>query len=525
MKKLCVLVAFAGGLQATAQQAPYWQQQANYTIDVSLDDKKHMLRGHEEIEYINHSPDALKEIYIHLWMNAYRNDRTAFARQLARDKEGSDRLAKFRDRGSIDSLQFTVNGQPASYQNENSDPDVIRLTLAQPIAPGARAIIRTPFVVDLPEYISRGGHRKQDYMICQWFPKVAVYDRKGWHAFPYLDQGEFYSDFGSYNVSITVPSSYFVGASGVLQNAGELAQYKAIGSANRAAGSRSNTVAYVPPPGATKTLSYRGDSIPDFAWFASKDFTIRYDTMQLDNRSIDVFTFHHPDGNSNWVNSTDYVKSGARAYSGYLGAYPHPVVQAVEGPKNESSGGMEYPMITLITSPDATGEALDAVITHEVGHNWFMAILGSNERTHAWLDEGLNTYFQFRYEAERYRYNSIFGNNIPAELRKMPPADFQAVVYKAINDNMTMDGPIDIPSADYPSKDEYALSTYIKTALWLYVMELQLGRETVDRAFHSYYAQWKFRHPYPEDLKAAFDAAAGTDTAPYFDLLKKKGKL
>ncbi|RYD98745.1 MAG: hypothetical protein EOP50_04720 [Sphingobacteriales bacterium] len=284
-------------------------------------------------------------------------------------------------------------------------------------------------------------------------------------------------------------------------------------------------MAYLQPDGPLKTLNFRADSVVDFAWFASRDFTIRYDTLQLGDRSIDVFTFHHPDGNANWTSSTDFVKSGARAYSGYLGAYPYPVVQAVEGPKNESSGGMEYPMITLITSPDASPEQLDAVITHEVGHNWFMGILASNERAHAWMDEGLNSYFQFRYEAEKYRYNSIFGSSIPPELRKLPVSDFQATVYKGLNEGISMEEPVDTTSEAYPSKDEYARSVYLKTAVWCYLLELYLGRETVDRAFHAYYEQWKFRHPYPEDFRAVLEKEAGSDLGRYFELLKKKGKL
>ncbi len=443
---------------------------------------------------------------------------------MLRDADGTKRLKGFKDRGFVDSLSFTVDGEQASFETVGEDIDVIRIRLPKALASGSKAIIRTPFFVDLPGYISRSGHIGQNYMICQWFPKPAVYDRKGWHTFPYLDQGEFYSDFGSYDVTITLPSDYIVGATGVLQNAGEQEQYKAMGIANVKAGSRKNTIAYK-AAAPTKSLNYKGERIPDFAWFAAKDFVVRYDTLQVENRVVDVFTYHHPDGNENWTKSTDYVKSGARAYSGYLGAYPYPVVQAVEGPKNESSGGMEYPMITLITSPEATPELLDVVLTHEVGHNWFMGILGSNERQHAWMDEGLNTYFEFRYEADKYRYNMLLGSAIPESLKKLPLSQFQSTIYKAINDNLPMDPAIDQPSASYASKEEYGIVSYFKTAIWVYLMELQLGKENVDRAFRAYYDQWKFRHPYPEDMKGVFEKEIGKDLTEYFDLLKKKGSL
>ena len=134
---------------------------------------------------------------------------------------------------------------------------------------------------------------------------------------------------------------------------------------------------------------------------------IQYDTVQLSNgKVIDAFSYYHNKKSTIWNNSIDYIKDGVRKYSEWIGEYGYPVVQVVEGPKNNSSGGMEYPMITLITSPDAKVETLDAVIAHEIGHNWFMGMLGSNERAHTWMDEGLNTYFQFRYEAEKYRSNS-----------------------------------------------------------------------------------------------------------------------
>jgi hypothetical protein len=524
MKKLFVTICCFISIGVFAQ-TNYWQQQVNYKINVSLNDQNNSLKGTEELEYINNSPDALNFIWFHLWENAYKNDSTAFAKQLLRDKKGQDRLKKFKDRGFIDSLDFTVDGQKAKFETDPENIDVIKLLLPKPLPSGGRIKIQTPFYVDIPQYISRSGHDDQSYMICQWYPKPAVYDRKGWHQFPYLDEGEFYSEFGNFDVSITLPSSYIVGATGVLQNADELQQYKAIGNSNVASSSRKNSVKYKVPSASTKTLNYKGENILDFAWFADKDFVVRYDTMQVSSgRIVDVFTYHHPDGNKNWVHSTDYVKSGARAYSSYFGEYPYPVVQAVEGPKNEMSGGMEYPMITLITSPDASEPMLDAVITHEVGHNWLMGILATNERTHGWMDEGINTYFQFRYEAEKYRFNSVFGDAIPREVKEKPAPEFQSLVYNALS-KIPAETPIDTPSEAFTNEEEYGIVVYLKTAEWMYYLEQELGRENLDKAVKAYYNQWKFKHPYPEDVKAVFEKELGRDMTPYFDLLKKKGNL
>jgi Peptidase family M1 domain len=524
MKRIAGIVACLIHLTAFTQ-TNYWQQQVNYKINVSLNDKNNSLKGTEELEYINNSPDQLNFIWFHLWENAYKNDSTAFAKQLLRDKKGIDRLKKFADRGYIDSLNFTVDGIKASIEKDPENIDVVKLILPKPLQPGGKIKIQTPFYIDIPQYISRSGHDDQSYMICQWYPKPAVYDRKGWHQFPYLDMGEFYSEYGDFDVSITLPSQYIVGATGVLQNADELKQYKEIGSSNVASSSRKNSMKYVASSSPTKTLNYKGERILDFAWFADKDFVVRYDTMQLSSgKTVDVFTYHHPDGNKNWIRSTDYVKSGARAYSSYFGEYPYPVVQAVEGPKNEMSGGMEYPMITLITSPDASEPMLDAVITHEVGHNWLMGILATNERTHGWMDEGINTYVQFRYEAEKYRFNSVFGDDIPREVKEKPAPEFQALVYNALS-KIPSQTPIDTPSEDFANEEEYGIVIYIKTATWMYYMEQELGKENLDRAMKAYYEKWKFKHPYPEDMKAALEKELGKDLTPYFDLLKKKGNI
>jgi aminopeptidase N len=183
-------------------------------------------------------------------------------------------------------------------------------------------------------------------------------------------------------------------------------------------------------------------------------------------------------------------------------------------------------MITLITIKDeGNQELLDGVITHEVGHNWFMSMLGSNERAHTWMDEGLNTYFEFRYEAEKYRSNSMFGESIPAHIRKLPPDQFLAIIYKAIHQNVPMQSAIDTPADQFPSSSEYGIVSYVKTALWMYVMESAIGKEKVDLAVKHYFNKWKHKHPQPEDMQAAFEEATGEDLDQFFKLTKVEGKF
>lgn len=508
-----------------AQDENYWQQEVHYTIKVSLNDSDHTLTGNWQLTYSNNSPDTLSFLWMHLWPNAYQNDQTGFAKQLRSDKADYNKYRKVAS-GFIDQLLFTSGGTPLILIPHPQYNDIVKLMLPQPLLPGKTISMETPFRVKLPGYFSRSGHLAQQYMVCQWYPKPAVYDRKGWHEMPYLDQGEFYSEYGHFDVSITLPSDYVVAATGTLQNAEELQQYKHVGAENFKQRQSNNRILYSPvQQGLAKTLRYTADNVHDFAWFADKDFIIQYDTLQLPNgQMIDAFTYHQPDGNKEWQNSIAYLKDAVHHYSDWLGDYPYPVVQAVEGPGNSNSGGMEYPMITLITSPEADSLQLDAVITHEVGHNWFYGIIGSNERTHPWMDEGLNTYYQFRYEALKYRSNSIFGGLLPAEFKKLSIDDFLRRIYLALN-NIPAKAPVNTPSADFPNKEDYANVVYLKTAIWFFIMEQSLGKEELDAAMKNYYREWKFRHPYPEDLKRSLEHSIGKKLDELFKMLQQQGNF
>jgi hypothetical protein len=524
VKKIFFVLSISFCQRSTVNgQLSYWQQQTNYSIDVSLNDKNHTLKGFLTLEYINNSPGKLDYIWFHLWPNAYKNETTAYAKQVFRDKDGKKRWKDMKDKGYIDSLDFTVNGKKARTETDRENIDIIKVILPESLNAGEKTTITTPFFVKIPTYSSRSGHLDQSYIICQWYPKPAVYDSKGWHPMPYLDQGEFYSEFGSFDVKITVPASYVIGATGALQNQDELNKYKELGKTNKNVG---KNVKYISTAStASKTLEYKGENIHDFAWFADKDFVIRYDTAQLNSgKIIDVFTYGYETGNRHWQKSVSYVEDAIRHYSDWIGEYPYPVAQAVEGPKNVMSGGMEYPMITLITSPEADEPLMDAVIAHEVGHNWFYAILASNERDHAWMDEGMNTYFQFRYEAEKYKANSIFGNEIPQEVKNKPVPDFLATIYIAMTD-IPMEEAIETPSADFEDKDKYAAVAYLKTAIWMYIVEASIGADKLDKVIKAYYNNWKFKHPYPEDLKAEFEKQLNMKFDDLFSLLNKTGKF
>ena len=218
---LLLLLSFIILTRVSSQTQPYWQQQANYSLRVQLDDILNSIDGYEQIVYTNNSPDTLHFIWFHLWPNAYKDDKTAFSEQMLRNGRTDFYFANDEDRGYISNLSFKVNDVKADTQQHPQYIDIVKVLLPQPLPPGQSATITTPFHVKLPFNYSRGGHVGQSYQLTQWYPKPAVYDSKGWHPIPYLDQGEFYSEFGNFDVQITLPQNYIVAASGQLQDTSE----------------------------------------------------------------------------------------------------------------------------------------------------------------------------------------------------------------------------------------------------------------------------------------------------------------
>ena len=494
----------------------YWQQEVNYTIDVTLNDKEHSLDGFERIEYTNHSPDTLTYIWFHVWPNAYKNDKTAFSDQELLNGNTKFYFSKKEDRGYINRLDFKVNNTTCNIEDHPRYIDVIKVLLPAPLGPGQKIILSTAFFVKLPYNFSRGGHDGQSYQITQWYPKPAVYDKNGWHPMPYLDQGEFYSEFGRFDVRITLPKNYVVAATGELQDAEEKDwlltrkdfKWEPIKQKTKIKGGgvKITTQNFPASSAETKTLHYTQDRVHDFAWFADKRFIVDHDTCMISaGKTIDIYTYYTPSEKLLWSNSVQYAKNAARHYSSQVGEYPYSAISVVQGPQS-FGGGMEYPMITLI-SPMKSPKSLDMVIAHEIGHNWFYGILASNERDHAWMDEGINSFYENRYESKHYSYK------IPIE----------KILFETFA-REKLDQPIDITSEKFQTVN-YDMEVYVKTSEWMRWMESQVGKETFDKAMQEYYRRWQFQHPQPEDLKKIMEENTGKNLDSAFSLLHTRGIL
>ncbi len=528
LKKNALLFLFS--LHCLCTEGQYWQQRVNYTIDVRLDDKERTLDAYEKIAYLNNSPDTLGYIWFHLWPNAYKNDLTAFSEQLLENGNTNFYFSTKEERGYINRLDFKVDGITAILEDHPKYIDIIKLILPHPLAPHQEVNITTPFHVKLPFNFSRGGYDGQSFQLTQWYPKPAVYDKNGWHPIAYLDQGEFFSEFGHYSISITVPQNYVVAATGILQDTLEKNWLKArsyekwgkeyinkYGTTQRRKAGQptghsmnkwldSLPVVFPPSDSQTKTLHFTQDSVHDFAWFADKRFIVKQDSCRLPSgKTILVASFYTIKEHEYWKNSLAFAKDALRFYSGQIGEYPYASACVVQGPQS-FGGGMEYPTIAII-APLQSERDLDETIAHELGHNWFYGALASNERDYPWMDEGLNTFYEYRYIEFKYGRQTQ-----EKELLFEAKAKLQT------------DQPIATSSAQF-SMTNYDLVAYHKTAEWMAYLQQVLGNSLFQKMMQAYFSQLKFTHPYPEDFKSVVKQFAGSQTDSLFALLKSKGIL
>ena len=537
-------------------QSAYWQQEVNYTIDVSLDDREHALNGMMKLQYVNHSPDTLWFIWFHIWPNAFKNDRTAFSDQLLENGKTSFYFSNQAQRGYINRLDFRVNNARIRTEDHPQFIDVIKVWLPEPLAPGAGTLITTPFHVKLPAIFSRTGFKGNAYQIAYWYPRPAVYDRNGWHAMPYLDQGEGYSEFGSFDVRITVPEYFAVAATGDLVTGtyGATGTVKAppppvkkkhpflmekkpvkkpvsvgpkykkkIPEKNLTIADDGTTIndaltlaekQAANMPVQTRTLQFRQDRVHDFAWFAHPDFIVEQDTVALPSgRIVKTNVFRLPGEKSAWKKAMPMLKKTVLRRSALIGEYPYNVVSVVEAPIG-FEGGMEYPTITSISSSGGTKE-LDHLIGHEAGHNWFFGVLGSNERDHPWMDEGLNTYYDRRTSDNSSEEDAFIRNRIPED---------QGSLIMTILAKQRIDQPVNTKAADFTWLNN-AVIPYTKTALWLEQLEKKLGTPLFDSCMRAYYQQWQFKHPGPQDFRKVMEQTSAQDLSSSFSELDKKGEI
>ncbi len=522
MRVLTLLILILSITYLGFGQSNYFQQEVNTEISVLLNDENNTLKGKERITYHNNSLSTLDSIVIHLWPNAYKNVDTELAKQKYESGSTVIKNAEIDERGYIDSLDFKVNNQSVKWNYYKKHIDIAIIYLNKPLKSHQKIVIETPFFVKIPSaQFSRLGHVGQSYQITQWFPKPAVFDEDGWHPLYYLDQGEFYSEYGSYDVKITLPENYVIMATGDLVD-GE----KELDFLNEKVSITERKIknSVLPEKDSTgrkdmsfpkssdkfKTVHFEAKQVHDFAWFADKRYHVLSGEVELpkSKRKVKTWALFTNQEAHLWTKSIEYLNDATNYFSKWVGEYPYNHVTAVDGTIS-AGGGMEYPNITVIGN-SYTAHALETVIIHEVGHNWFYGILGSNERDHAWMDEGMNTYIEIRYMEEKYHGQFM---NIP--FVKLKDKNVQEATYQ-FNASRNYDQPLKMGS-EYFTEFNYGGMVYAKTGIGFHYLKGYLGEELFDQCMNNYFDKWKFKHPKPSDLGKVFEEISGKNLDWFFN--------
>lgn len=517
----------------TASGAPgpaYYQQQADYKIDVELDDKNAKLSGSETVTYYNNSPDSLEYLWVQLDQNqAAKNSQSPLAESekidqvLPAEKFVNEYLKQGTDRGFKIEYVKDAKGNPLSYVINQT---MMRINLATPLKPGEKFIFSTKWWYNINNYIQDGGRSGYEpfekegnklYVIAQFYPRMAVYnDVEGWQNMQFWGGGEFALPFGNFDVNVTVPADHVMDATGELMNRSEVftpAQVKRYELAQKSFDKPVVIVTQAEAEAAEKgfsdkkkTWKFSAKNVRDFGIATSRKFIYDAMAVQLSNKVVMAESVYPKEANPLWgETSTRTVAHTLKSYSSHTFDYPYPKAVSVSA----EDQGMEYPMICWnygrpdekgVTS-ERTKNGMIGVVIHEVGHNFFPMIVNSDERQWTWMDEGLNSFMQYMAEQE-------LGTNFPSN-RGIP----SKIVPYMSGDQKILE-PI---MSNSENIIQFGNNAYGKPAAGLNILrETIMGRELFDHAFKIYANRWKFKHPTPEDFFRTMEDASAVDLDWFF---------
>jgi Peptidase family M1 domain len=490
---------------------PLSPRNASYTIRATLDPATRTITGAETIVWRNISSRAATDLQFHLYWNAWRDTRSTFMRERALSGGPPDNPPRRSDEwGWIDvssiALTSPASGDLTASQrfiapddgNEH-DRTVLSVPLAQPIEPGGSATIDIAWTAHVPRTIARTGAIGNFFFIAQWFPKVGVLQDEGWNCHQFHAATEFFADYGVYDVSLTVPTGWPLGATGVERE------------------KRDNG-------NGTTTHRYHQDDVHDFAWTTSPDYLVRTATFEHPTLPpVDMRLLLQPEHDGQADRHFDATRATLKYYSEWYGPYPYGHITIVDPAWQSGAGGMEYP--TLFTAgtrwlAPARVTTPESVTVHEAGHQFWYGMVGNNEFEHAWLDEGFNTFSTARAVSQVFDPNYLavryFGGFVPWVFRDI------RISRETDGNRLTgyrRDAESDAQST--PSLRYFPATggniTYNKTALWLNTMERWLGWPTLQRIMSTFFNASAFKHPKPDDFFRTASGVAGSDLTWFFD--------
>jgi hypothetical protein len=546
-----------------------WQQDVRYDIRVRLDTRKHFLSGTERLWYRNNSPDTLRFVWIHLYPNAYRDRNTEFGRELERMKDYKFSFAPVEDRGYIEIRELAVGGRNGELAHPRYEIRETEMKVELPLAlsPGDTAAFDVGFDVKIPAFFSRLGHAGKQYVISQWYPKMVVYDprppgdamgtplrvvspcsvpsppnngAKGeWHPDGYHAIGEFYGEFGTYDVTITLPAEMVVGATG------DLAGVRVAGRGAWAADSEFAWMKLDPrkraklPKDSMKTLLFHAENVHDFCWVADPSFILLQDSFVESSseqdrdelgtplrvvsppaaRPVTINVLVRGGHEKDWKDAPLWARKTLEHFSAGYGPYPYRQLTVADA-NLAAGGGMEYPNIVVISSADVPGtRMLEMVVEHEIGHQWFYGMLGSNEMAEAWLDEGINSFAEMRYFEENYGPTGNM-SKYPGWLSSLPAFDdryYQKFIYYVTATNNLLK-PVLTPAFEFVDEPAaYAGVEYQEAARIVDMLRRLVGDSVFDRVMQTYYQRFRFHHPTSRDFIAVAEEVSGQGLDWFFN--------
>lgn len=480
----------------------YWQNSADYQLNVSLNDVKNEITGTAEITYTNNSPDKLSFLWLQLDQNLFEKDSRGNALVPLSGSRNGAKGETFDGGYKIKSVKY--DGKDVKYTVTDTR---MQIDLPQELkAKGGVAKIKIEYTFLSPQYGSdrmgvQDTKNGKIFTIAQWYPRMCVYDDVlGWNTMPYLGASEFYLEYGDITANITVPANHYVVASGELLNEKEV--YSKEENSRWSQARNSDKTVMIRPEseisknGAAgmKTWKFKISQTRDFAWASSPAFILDAARINLPGGKKSLAISAYPAesaGNDAWGRSTEYTKAAIEHYSAKWYGYTYPAATNVAG----NEGGMEYPGI-VFCHMNSKGEDLWGVTDHEFGHNWFPMIVGSNERLFAWMDEGFNTFIN-ELSTEAFNKGEYYSKKNIAQTGAFLMSD---------NYEPIMVGP------DNMKENSIGILAYYKPGLGLGVLrESILGHEKFDKAFRTYIERWAFKHPTPWDFFHTMENVSGEE--------------
>ena len=478
MRPILILLSF---LFSTSISAQYWQQAVDYTIEVEMDHETAQYNGTQTVVYTNNSPETLKKVFFHLYYNAFQPG----SEMAVRLKSAADKNRRFKV--DLDSLKPEQQGylrvknltQDGVVLSPEESETILEVPLAKPLASGESTTFSLNFEGQVPDVIRRAGKNSAEgiaFSMAQWYPKMAEYDYEGWNADPYTGR-EFHGVWGNFDVKITLDKAFTVAASGYLQNAEDIGR----GYSDRK------------KPKTKKgkiTWHYVAPNVHDFTWAADPDYI--HDTYPGPNDvTLHFFYKNNPDIIENWKKLQPITAKLMEYFNEKVGPYPYKQYSVVHG----GDGGMEYAMLTLITGNRKFG-SLVGVTAHELAHSWFQHVLATNETKHEWMDEGFTSFI-----------STLAENEVLEENQEFPLSGSYRGYLRLATSGIEM--PQATNANRYNHNAAYESTAYSKGAVFLGQLGYIIGQEKLFETLQTYYDEWKFKHPRPNDLRVIAERVSG----------------